>query len=172
MTISVFCHPTKLTKQRRCKMNLHRTNETNLFVPDEVIAGDLIVRQERRTSFSATHWWIIATLWLMWTIIYMSLVVAHQRDDSERLKSLMLTPLTTVVAPLIGAMLRGFQGCCLQVSLCVLFWALPIPIGAALLQWYGNPDHQILRIVRLLIWMIAWMLWFASGILSFGHAMS
>ena len=153
-------------------MNLHRTNETNLFVPDEVIAGDLIVRQERRTSFSATHWWIIATLWLMWTIIYMSLVVAHQRDDSERLKSLMLTPLTTVVAPLIGAMLRGFQGCCLQVSLCVLFWALPIPIGAALLQWYGNPDHQILRIVRLLIWMIAWMLWFASGILSFGHAMS
>ncbi len=172
MKISVYCHPTKLKKQRRCKMNLHPANEANPIVSDEANASDSMVRQVRQASFSATHLWIIATLWLMWTFIYMFLVVAHQRDYPERLKSLMLTPLITAVAPLMGAMLRGFQGCCLQVSLGVLMWALPIPIGVVLLQWNWNSQHQILRIVRLLIWLIAWMLWFASGMVSLGHAMS
>ncbi|MFO1003009.1 MAG: hypothetical protein U0936_21975 [Planctomycetaceae bacterium] len=153
-------------------MNQFRPGETNPFVPDEVNAGELIARQQRRKLFSATHWWIIATLWFVWTIIYMSLVVAHLSNDPERLKSLILTPLFTAVAPLLGAMLRGFQGCCLQVSLSVLFWTLPIPIGAALLQWCWNPQHLILRIIRMLIWMIAWMVWFASGILPLGHAFS
>lgn len=153
-------------------MNQHHLDETNPFVPDKVNAGDAIVRQERRTSFSATHWWIIATLWFVWTIIYMSLVVAHQRNDPERLKSLILTPLVTAVAPLLGAMLRDFQGCCLQVSLGVLFWVLPIPIAAALLQWCWNPKHMILKVIRILIWMIAWLLWFSCGILPLGHALS
>lgn len=153
-------------------MDQFHPGETNPYVPDVVNAGEFIARQQRQKSCSATHWWIIATLWFVWTIIYMSLVVAHQRNDPERLKSLILTPLFTAVAPLLGAMLRGFQGCCLQVSLGVLFWALPIPILAALLQWCWNPKQLILRVIRMLIWMIAWMLWFASGILPFGHAMS
>lgn len=153
-------------------MNLHRTNEANPFVPDEVNISDSMIKPERQTSFSETHWWIVTTLWFVWTIIYMSIIVAHQKDDPERLESLMLTPLVTAVAPLLGAMLKGFQGCCLQVSLGVLMWALPIPIGAALLQWCWNPKHLPLRIIRMLIWMIAWTLWFASGNLSFGHAMS
>ncbi len=172
MKISVFCHPTHLKKQQWGKMDQFHPGQTNPYVPEEVNAGEFIARQQRRKSFSATHWWIIATLWFVWTIIYMSLVVAHQRNDPERLKSLILTPLFTAVAPLLGAMLRDFQGCCLQVSLGVLFWALPIPIAAALLQWCWNPKQLILRIIRMLIWMIAWMLWFASGILPFGHAMS
>lgn len=153
-------------------MNQYQPDETNPFSSDGVGSGHVMVRQERRKSFSATHWWIIATLWLVWTIIYMFLVIAHQRNDPDWLKSLLLTPLVTAVAPLLGAMLRGFQGCCLQVSLDVLFWALPIPIASAFLQWCWNPKHLFLRIVRMLIWMIAWMLWFASGILPFGHAMS
>ena len=153
-------------------MHKRHPDETNPFVPDEVNISDSMVEQERQTSFSETHWWIVATLWAVWTIICMSLIVAHQRDDPERLECLMLTPLFTAVAPLLGAMLKGFQGCCLQVSLGVLFWALPIPILAALLQWCWNPKQLILRVIRMLIWMIAWMLWFASGILPFGHAMS
>lgn len=54
----------------------------------------------------------------MWTIIYMSSVDAHLRDDHERLKSLMLTPLITAIAPLPGAMLRDFHG----VAIVVCFW--------------------------------------------------
>lgn len=153
-------------------MDQFHQGETNPYVPDLVNAGEFIARQQRRKSFSATHWWIIATLWFVWTIIYMFLVVAHQRNDPEWLKSLLLTPLVTTVAPLLGAMLRGFQGCCLQVSLDVLFWVLPIPIAAALLQWCWNPKHMVFKFIRMLIWMIAWMLWFASGILPLGHAMS
>lgn len=153
-------------------MSQHQPDERNPFAPDQVNAGDFKVGQERQMSFSATHWWIIATLWFVWTLIYMSLVIVHQSNDPERLKSLMLTPLFTAVAPLLGAMLRGFQGCCLQVSLSVLYWALPIPMAAVLLQWCWNPMHLILRIVRMLIWLTAWMLWFAAGILPLGHAMS
>ena len=61
-------------------MNLHPANEANSIVSDEANASDSMVRQVRQASFSATHLWIIATLWLMWTFIYMFLVFAHQRD--------------------------------------------------------------------------------------------
>lgn len=172
MKTLVFCHPARLKKQRGREMNPHHSNEVKPFVPGEVNAGDSLVKREHQTSFSETHWWIVAILWFVWTIFYMFVVVSHQRGDPEWLRSLMLTPLFTAVAPLMGAMLRGFQGCCLQVSLEVLMWAVPVPISAALLQWSWNPEHQIRRIVRLLIWLIAWMLWFASGILPLGHAMS
>ena len=172
MKISACCHQRSEPGWKRWNMNRSPADQSNTFTVAEADLGRMRADPEPPSRFSKTHWWIIATLWFAWSIIYTWGVAGIPQHGPGRLKSLILTPLVTVVAPLLGAMLRDFQGCCLQVSLCVLFWALPIPIGAALLQWYGNPDHQIRRIVRLLIWMIAWLLWFASGILSFGHAMS
>lgn len=153
-------------------MNEHFTPETDPILSDGLYAGDPVVGHRRRPWFSATHGWIVAGLWLAWTIFYTTLVVAHVSHPPEQLKSLLMTPLLTAIAPLLGAMLRDFQGCCLQVSLGVLSLALPIPISAAFLQWCWRPRHKLLRIVRLLFWAIAWMLWFASGILPLGHALS
>ena len=151
-------------------MHKRHPDETNPFVPDEVNISDSMVAQERQTSFSETHWWIVATQWIVWTIIYMLGVASIHMKDSERLQSIMLTPLVTAVAPLLGAMLGGAQSWSFQVSLNVLVCVFPVPFTATILQWHWNPRHPILKIVRLLIWDAAWLIWFGSGIVPLAYA--
>lgn len=72
-----------------------------------------------------------------------------------------------VAGPLIGALARGFQSCCLRVSLRLLAGCGPLFILGLAAQWTRLGPRW-----RLVAWVIAWLAWFGGGFLSLLHAWS
>jgi hypothetical protein len=80
--------------------------------------------------------------------------------------------LATILGPLTGAISRDGQGCCLEFSLWLLPFALCGPILATAVQFAPAPRHVAIDLARLTVWSIGWVVWFGSGIVSLGHALS
>ena len=86
-----------------------------------------------------------------------------------------LTALGTPLGPLTGAISRNFQGCSLQFSLSLLPMFLPMLLLGVIAQCHRKASltgpHKP-ALLRNLAWFTAWTLWFFSGLISFGHALT
>ena len=82
------------------------------------------------------------------------------------------TTVGTISGPLTGAISRGFQGCCLRFSLALMAYCAPVLLVGVLVQMVRLPERKWLRVLRMSLWILGWLVWFMGGIISFGHALS
>jgi hypothetical protein len=80
--------------------------------------------------------------------------------------------LETITGPMVGALTRGWQDCCLKFSLWVMMFTAPVLLLCILFQFIPLPDKKWRTSLRMFIWILGWIVWFLGGILSFGHALS
>ena len=92
-------------------------------------------------------------------------------DGCDRNARVLQATMGTITGPLTGAVARGFQGCCLGFSLSVMAYCAPVLLIGVMLQFVGSSERKWLRIVRMAFWILGWLVWFAGGLLSFGHAL-
>lgn len=117
----------------------------------------------------------ISFLALLFAFAIFNVVTVTANQDIG--KGLLAAFLGTPLGPMTGAFARGFQKCCLNFSLQLLPWSAPflvlaavscLPLRQRLSLWPGAFDPG----VRLAIWVVGWLGWFLSGIVSFLHALS
>ena len=80
--------------------------------------------------------------------------------------------LGTITGPMVGALTRGWQDCCLKFSLGVMMFAAPVLLICILFQFIPLPGKKWWTGFRMFVWVLGWLVWFLGGILSFGHALS
>lgn len=122
-----------------------------------------IAFQTLLVSFSAL------TFALSWTLL--SRPGAAQGVDLEWLGRIALTTLATITGPLTGAVARGGQSCCVAMGLRALAWVGPLLASSIVLQIVGLPRGRKGQAVRSALWVVGWLAWFASGLVSLGHAL-
>lgn len=86
------------------------------------------------------------------------------------LRLIVYLPLVLLVSPFTGAMLRGWQGCCLQFSMAVARWLWPcllLAVAARLVPWFEK--H---RYVRATVWWCGLTAWCLGAPISCLHALS
>jgi len=110
-----------------------------------------------------------AIIYVTFTVI-IGILVSLGADKTNYLQNVLLTTLGSITGPMIGAIAREFQGCCLEFSLSVLKIALPILFFGIAVQFIKTESKKK-DTIKLCIWCIAWISWFVLGILTFGHAL-
>ena len=99
----------------------------------------------------------------------LAFLVSHAgTDDNDHALRVGVSTVGIVLGPFVGALNRGGMSSCVEFGFELLPWALvPLVSGvaAALCQWPRSHG------VRLTLWTIGWVAWFASGIVSFGYAL-
>jgi hypothetical protein len=109
--------------------------------------------------------WLI--LWLLFTFLTLYATALGLSDKSYVLPA----TLATVLGPMTGGISRGMQSCCLQASLSLLPYAAACVLVGTAVQFIPAPKHLAAQIVRIALWSLGWFVWFASGIVSLGHAL-
>lgn len=122
--------------------------------------------------FSPWHLWTAAAAWLTFSVWTLWIVLVGLDDAADKPLTIALATAGTLLGPMTGAISRGLQACCLRFSLMLLPYALGCLIVAALVQITLAPTRSWRRIVRVIAWLAGLMVWFGSGIVSFGHALS
>jgi hypothetical protein len=119
-------------------------------------------------TFSLAH----LVSWLVLWLIFTCLTFAATSEGLTDKRCVLPTTLASIVGPMTGAISRGNQGCCLEFSLWLLPYAAAcVAVGTAV-QFAPTPKHWAAEVVRVGLWTLGWFGWFASGIISLGHAMS
>jgi hypothetical protein len=121
-----------------------------------------------------SRWHLRSFLWIyvIFTILisFIAYMGIDKHDNHTAL--FILTTLGSISGPMVGAISREFQSCCLTFSLDVMMVAAPILFLGILLQWIRFPDKKWIRKILRGIWVFAWISWFLLGIFTFGHALS
>ena len=124
------------------------------------------------SNFTWAHLCVFLVTWFGFTVLTLYILSRGLDDAQSRLLFVLSTSVASVSGPLTGAISRGFQGCCLEFSV----WLMPYcatGLGIALLVHVSSTSSSLwMRSVRLLTWTIGLFIWFAGGIVSFGHALS
>lgn len=123
------------------------------------------------SQFSRRHAGVALALWLVFSGFTLAIVLRGLRNEPDRLARVAVTTACTALGPMTGAVSRGFQGCCLEFSLRLLPVCLGALVGAVVVQLVVPANRQWLRAARLLAWAGGLFVWFAGGIVSFGHAL-
>jgi hypothetical protein len=125
-----------------------------------------------RNNLTKAHLMVFACLLVIFSILTFLISNAgiNQRPENDAL--VLLTTLGTISGPLVGAIARDFQGCCLTFSLTIMAFCGPVLLLGVLVQVIDLPDKKWIRIVRMGLWGFGWMVWFMGGIASFAHALS
>ena len=127
----------------------------------------------RSSPFGRYHLISFMLLWLFFGGLYAWIVSQALDPQPGKAFRVVITPLMTLASPMVGAFSRGAtHGCCFEISLSVLMYMSPFPLLALASQFFWRPSILAQRILRGLLWMVFWFLWFASGILPLGHAVS
>ncbi len=126
----------------------------------------------RPARFGFSHAIVFGVLWLCFTVLTYSAVSGGLTNASQERGLVILTTLGTITGPMTGAICRRFQGCCLEASLSLLPYAAVGLIFGGLFQGLPLPQRVGWQSLRLGVWGLGWLVWFASGIVSFAHALS
>jgi hypothetical protein len=111
-------------------------------------------------------------IWLGFTGLTLA-IVSRGLDRADRRPGLVAaTTAATLLGPLVGAVSREFQGCCLAASLALLPYGLGALGLAALLQFVPPGTAGWVVALRLFAWAAGWTVWFGLGVASFAHALS
>jgi hypothetical protein len=122
------------------------------------------------THFTRTHGYI--TLGFLLVFSGFTLFLVCQPKNNEGLANIILTTLATVTGPMVGAVARGCQSCCLKFSLSLLPWSGAFLAVGILSQIVPLPFQRLANAVRLVVWCLGLLGWFGGGVISFGHAFS
>jgi hypothetical protein len=115
-------------------------------------------------------WWHLATWLALWVgFTFLTLYATALGLDDKRY--VLPATLATVFGPMTGGISRGGQGCCLQFSLSLLPYAVACAGLGTAVQFIPAPKHVAAQVARLALWSLGWFVWFASGIVSLGHAL-
>jgi hypothetical protein len=79
--------------------------------------------------------------------------------------------LGAITGPLTGAISRGFQSCCLTASLTLMAYCGPVLLIGCLMQFIRLPQGKLAPVVRMVFWILGWLVWFTGGLLSLAHAL-
>lgn len=101
-----------------------------------------------------------------------TLFVVGQPKNHEGLTNIVITTLATVSGPMVGAVARECQSCCLRFSLSLLPWSGTFLAIGVLFQMVRLPFERFATTLRLTLWCVGLLAWFGSGLVSFGHAFS
>ena len=116
---------------------------------------------------------IVFTVMLVVFMVLTFLITNAGVDDGpEHNTRVFLATSGTITGPLTGAISSDFQGCCLRFSLTVTAYCAPFLFIGLAAQFIRLPDRRWLRMMRMSVWTVGWLVWFMGGILSFGHALS
>ncbi|HUQ71604.1 MAG TPA: hypothetical protein VM165_18895 [Planctomycetaceae bacterium] len=118
-------------------------------------------------TFTLAHLATWLVLWGLFTVL--TLWATSQGLDDKRY--VLPATLATVLGPMTGGISRGGQGCCLQASLGLLPYAAACALVGTAVQFVPAPKHLAAEVARLTLWSLGWFVWFASGIVSMGHAL-
>ncbi|MCL4694183.1 MAG: hypothetical protein KJ060_16935 [Candidatus Hydrogenedentes bacterium] len=125
-----------------------------------------------KNNLTRAHAIVFVVLFVVYTLLTFRITNAGLDDGPEHDSRVFMSTLCTMAGPLTGAISRGFQGCCLRFSLLVMTYCAPVLLVCVGLQFIRIPDWRWRRVARLVFWTLGWFIWFAGGILSFGHALS
>lgn len=119
-------------------------------------------------------WHLKSFLWIYFIFTAIIAFMAYSGIDQhhDHTKLFLQTTLGSISGPMIGAISREFQGCCLKCSLNVMKLALPILLFGTGLQFLNLPDRRWIGIPVRGVWICAWITWFLLGIATFGHALT
>lgn len=124
-------------------------------------------------AFARWHVASFVLLWLFFGGLFAFVVQSGLDDQPGKWFRVLMTPVVTLVSPMVGAFSRGAtSGCCFETSTVVLLYVFPAPLSALASQYFWRPSHVAARVVRCIVWLFLWFVWFASGILPLGHALS
>ena len=120
--------------------------------------------------------WHVYTRWHAITFVVLlllfSVMTYYTVRDSRGDNHTWAATLGAVSGPFTGSIARGNQSCCLAFSQSVAMYVGPVLILCILAQWLPLGQSFLARVIRIGIWMIGWLVWFAGGIVSFFHAFS
>jgi hypothetical protein len=120
--------------------------------------------------FTRTHGYVALGFLLVFSGFTLFLV-CHPKNN-EGLANIVVTTLATVSGPMVGAVARDCQSCCLKFSLTLLPWSGAFLAVGTLFQIVPLPFGRFARAVRLTLWCLGLLGWFGGGVISFGHAFS
>ena len=108
----------------------------------------------------------------VFTLLTFLITSAGVDEGPEHNIRVLQTTIGTFAGPLTGAISRGFQSCCLRFSLTVMAYCAPVLLIGVLMQFIRLSDRKWIRVMRMTLWILSWLVWFMGGILSFLHALS
>jgi hypothetical protein len=115
-------------------------------------------------------WYFLLGLLLPFTALtYLAVSSGSPSDARER--PVVLTTLATITGPFVGAIARNGQSCCLEFSLTLAAVCGPVLALGLIAQVLPLPFGRGQRTVRMGLWTIGWLVWLASGQVSFLHAL-
>ena len=120
--------------------------------------------------FTRTHVYIAGGFLLVFSSFTLFLV-CHPKNN-EGLLNIVVTTLATVTGPMVGAVARGCQSCCLKFSLSLLPWSGAVLAAGILFQIVPLPFQRLAKTLRLMVWCVGLLGWFGGGVISFAHAFS
>lgn len=124
-----------------------------------------------KNNLTWSHGIVFASLLTGFTLLTFLATNAGVDQGSEHNLRVLQTTVGTITGPLTGAISRGFQGCCVRFSLTLMGFCAPVLVIGVLLQFIRLPDRKWIRVTRVGLWTLGWLVWFLGGLLSFGHAL-
>jgi hypothetical protein len=121
--------------------------------------------------FSRWHGRVALALWLAFTVLTFLIVSGGSAGSAGRPLVVAKTTAGTVLGPMTGAISRNFQRCCLRFSLSLLPMCAAGLLVAFAVQLLVPPRGRWSRFLRMTAWTAGLFVWFAGGIVSFGHAL-
>ena len=122
--------------------------------------------------FSRWHAGVALGLWLAFSGLTLFIVLKGLDRAADKPRTVAVTTAATILGPMTGAVSRDFQGCCLKFSLYLLPYCLGALLVGVIVQLVILPRGWVTKTVRVLFWSAGWFVYFAGGIVSFGHALS
>lgn len=131
-----------------------------------------------RLRFRGTRAHVRALLWLAGGFVLLTTVGTAQslwRDPYASTWShavdVATVGLATLIGPFTGPIARDWQACCASNAWKLLPFASTGLVLAASALFVPTPEGRGWERARLVLWLAGWFVWFASGIVSLGHAL-
>lgn len=124
----------------------------------------------RQLSRAQAH--VFLGLYGTFTLLTLILCSFGIDDGPDHVGQVIATTLATIAGPMTGSVAREGQSCCTAFSLSLLWICAPPLLTSLLVQHFSTSRTKLASRLRMALWVCAWFLWFAGGILSFGHALS
>ena len=124
-----------------------------------------------RLRLTRKHAWTFAALFAAFSgLTYWATNVLLDAGPHHT-KYVILTTAATLLGPFTGAISRRSQSCCLAFSWSLLPYAAGALAVCMAMQLVPLPSGRWWERLRLFAWSVGWLAWFASGIISLGHAL-
>jgi hypothetical protein len=124
-----------------------------------------------KSNFNRTHRTIFLAMWAVFAALTFTVTAMNVPHGPDGYDQVIVATIGTLAGPMPGALSRGCQSCCLRFSLSLFPYAGVALLVAVVPQFLPWAPGRFGHAVRLMFWTLGWLGWFATGVLSFGHAL-